>query len=193
MFRLPPLPVAPALLVVPPIGVATPEAYQLVDAARHGVGLRGAVALDLDALSGWGSIGRLAGNDFESALFGRHPELKRAFEALAATHPLLCRMSGSGSTLFARVSHRSGPGRRENGAGTETRRTALSGNARDPSRRTHARPEQIGWATPLTAPTTPPYFSAYWPLVQWQDSRLWICEWWFESTGANRIAKPIAD
>ncbi len=101
MFRLPPLPVAPALLVVPPIGVTTPEAYQLVDAARHGVGLRGAVALDLDALSGWGSIGRLAGNDFESALFGRHPELKRAFEALAATHPLLCRMSGSGSTLFA--------------------------------------------------------------------------------------------
>ena len=101
MFRLPPLPAAPALLVVPSIAVATPEAYQLVDAARRGVGSRGAVALDLDALSGWGSIGRLAGNDFESALFGRHPELKRAFEALAATHPLLCRMTGSGSTLFA--------------------------------------------------------------------------------------------
>jgi 4-diphosphocytidyl-2-C-methyl-D-erythritol kinase len=101
MFRLSPLPVAPALLMVPPIGVATPEAYALVDGARQGVGSRGAVALDADALSGWGTIARLAGNDFESALFGRHQELKRAFEALASTHPLLCRMTGSGSTLFA--------------------------------------------------------------------------------------------
>ena len=25
----------------------------------------------------------------------------------------------------------------------------------------------------------------HWPFVQWQDSRLWICEWWFESTRAN--------
>src|SRR3989449_8487462 len=24
-----------------------------------------------------------------------------------------------------------------------------------------------------------------WPLVQWQDTGLWIREWWFESTGAN--------
>ena len=33
---------------------------------------------------------------------------------------------------------------------------------------------------------TPSYFSWYWPFVQWQDSRLWICEWWFESTRANQ-------
>jgi 4-diphosphocytidyl-2-C-methyl-D-erythritol kinase len=101
MLRLPPLPAAPALLVVPPISIATPEAYAQVDQARHGAGSRGAVALDLEALSTWGNIGRLAGNDFESALFGRHPELRRAFEALASTQPLLCRMTGSGSTLFA--------------------------------------------------------------------------------------------
>lgn len=101
MLRLPPLPSVPGLLLVPPIGVSTPEAYRQVDSARHGVSRRGAVALDLDALSSWGSIGRLAGNDFEFALFGRHPELKRGFEALANTHPLLCRMTGSGSALFA--------------------------------------------------------------------------------------------
>jgi 4-diphosphocytidyl-2C-methyl-D-erythritol kinase len=59
------------------------------------------VALDPAVLSSWGQIGRLSGNDFESVLFGRHPELRRAFEALAATHPLVCRMSGSGSALFA--------------------------------------------------------------------------------------------
>ncbi|MBK7349003.1 MAG: 4-(cytidine 5'-diphospho)-2-C-methyl-D-erythritol kinase [Gemmatimonadetes bacterium] len=101
LLRLPPLPSAPALLLQPPVGVSTPDAYRQVDAARQGAGARGAVALDLEALQGWGSIGRLAGNDFEFALFGRVPELRQAFEALAGTHPLLCRMSGSGSTLFA--------------------------------------------------------------------------------------------
>ena len=73
----------------------------MVDAARQGIGSRGAVALDLEALASWGSIGRLAGNDFEFALFGKHPALRQGFEALAGTHPVLCRMSGSGSTLFA--------------------------------------------------------------------------------------------
>ena len=101
MVRLPPLAPAPALLLIPPVSVSTPDAYRQVDAAWQSAGKRGAVALDLAALSGWGSIGRLAGNDFEFALFGRLPELRAGFEALARTHPLLCRMTGSGSTLFA--------------------------------------------------------------------------------------------
>lgn len=101
MLRLPALPPAPALLVIPPVGVSTPDAYTAVDLSRQAAGKRGAVALELSTLSGWGDIARLAGNDFEFALFGRHPELKRAFEALANTHPILCRMTGSGSALFA--------------------------------------------------------------------------------------------
>ncbi len=101
LLRLAPLPAAPALLVVPPLGVRTPEAYRMVDVARQGIGRRGAVAMELDGLASWGSVARLGGNDFEFALFGRHPELKQAFEAIATTHPLLCRMSGSGSTIFA--------------------------------------------------------------------------------------------
>lgn len=101
LLRLPPLPAAPGLLLIPPIGISTPEAYRQVDSTRHGNAKRGAVALDLDALSSWGSVARLAGNDFEFALFGKHPELKKGFEALANTHPLLCRMTGSGSALFA--------------------------------------------------------------------------------------------
>lgn len=101
MLRLPPLPAAPGLLLIPPIGISTPEAYRQVDSTRHGNAKRGAVALDLDALSTWGSLARLAGNDFEFALFGPHPELKKGFEALANTHPLLCRMTGSGSALFS--------------------------------------------------------------------------------------------
>jgi 4-diphosphocytidyl-2-C-methyl-D-erythritol kinase len=101
LLALPPLPAAPVLLVTPPTGVGTAEAYGWVDAARQSSGRRGAVALDLDALSRWGDVGRMAGNDFESAVFARVPEIRAAFEALVRTRPLVCRMSGSGSTLFA--------------------------------------------------------------------------------------------
>lgn len=101
MLRLPPLPVAPALLLTPAIQIPTRDAYGWVDEARKSAGQRGSVALDLDALSGWGDIARMAGNDFESAIFGRYAEVRSAFEALVGTRPLLCRMSGSGATLFA--------------------------------------------------------------------------------------------
>jgi 4-diphosphocytidyl-2-C-methyl-D-erythritol kinase len=101
MLRLPPLPSAPALLLTPRIPISTVEAYGWVDSARRPSDRRGAVALDLEALSRWGDIGRMAGNDFESPVFGHHGEIRAAFEALVATRPLVCRMSGSGSTLFA--------------------------------------------------------------------------------------------
>ena len=101
MLRLPPLPSAPALLLTPRIPISTADAYGWVDSARRTSDRRGAVALDLDVLSRWGDIGRMAGNDFESPVFGRHAETRAAFEALVATRPLVCRMSGSGSTLFA--------------------------------------------------------------------------------------------
>lgn len=101
LLRLPPLPPAPALLLIPPVEVSTAEAYGWLDEARAGAGRRGAVALELPALATWGDVARMAGNDFESPVFGRHPVIRAAFEALAGTNPLLCRMSGSGSALFA--------------------------------------------------------------------------------------------
>jgi 4-diphosphocytidyl-2-C-methyl-D-erythritol kinase len=101
MIRLPPLPASPALLVTPRVPIATGDAYSWVDAARDTSSRRGAVALDLDALTRWGDIGRMAGNDFESPVFSRHAEIRAAFEALVTTRPLVCRMSGSGSTIFA--------------------------------------------------------------------------------------------
>ena len=101
MIRLPPLPPSPALLVIPPVPIPTSEAYAWVDAAGATSARRGALALDLDAVSRWGDIGRMAGNDFESPVFSRHGNIRAAFEALVSTRPLVCRMSGSGSTLFA--------------------------------------------------------------------------------------------
>lgn len=101
LYRLPALPSAPGLLLIPPVGVSTADAYKWVDGARADAGRRGALALDLEAVQSWGSIARMAGNDFEGAVFGREPSIREGFEKLVATQPLLCRLSGSGSALFA--------------------------------------------------------------------------------------------
>ena len=101
LLRLPALPPSPALLLTPATPIRTAEAYGWVDAARQASGRRGGIALDTDVLSRWGDVGRMAGNDFESPVFGRFPAIRAAFEALVSTRPLVCRMSGSGSTLFA--------------------------------------------------------------------------------------------
>ena len=101
LLALPTLPAAPMLLVSPPVAVATAQAYQWVDAHRAGSGRRRAVVLDREGLGSWSSIARMAGNDFETPVFGKHPVVRAAFEALVGTSPLLCRMTGSGATLFA--------------------------------------------------------------------------------------------
>jgi 4-diphosphocytidyl-2-C-methyl-D-erythritol kinase len=101
MLRLPALPSVPALLLAPPIQVSTADAFGWIDSSRQGPSGRGAVSLDLEALSRWSDIARMAGNDFESETFSRHPAVRTAFEAMVATRPIVCRMSGSGSTLFA--------------------------------------------------------------------------------------------
>jgi len=100
-FRLPPLPAAPALVAVPHVGVATPDAYRWWDAMHPEPGPRGPVLLDAEAFAGWGSVGRLGGNDFELPVFGKHPELRALFERLAATRPLWVRLCGSGSAVAA--------------------------------------------------------------------------------------------
>lgn len=105
MFSLPRLPPAPILLLKPEIAVSTADAYQWIDAARAASPLaeshRGALLLDPTVLGAWSDVARMAGNDFESVVFARRPQVRDAFEALARTGPIMCRMSGSGSTVFA--------------------------------------------------------------------------------------------
>ena len=101
LFRLPPLPEAAALVAVPPIAVATPEAYKWWDDMHPEPAPRGPVAFDADALASWGSIGRLGGNDFELPVFGKHPRLRALYERLAATKPYWVRLCGSGSAVAA--------------------------------------------------------------------------------------------
>ncbi len=101
LFRLAPLPPAPALVAVPPAGVATPDAYRWWDEMHAAPAARGPVVLDADALASWGGVGRLGGNDFEVPVFGRQPELRALFERLAGTRPLWVRLCGSGSAVAA--------------------------------------------------------------------------------------------
>jgi 4-diphosphocytidyl-2-C-methyl-D-erythritol kinase len=101
MLILPSLPEAHLLLVHPPVGITTAEAYRWLDESRTQGVRRGAVLLDSNTLSSWSNVARMAGNDFESVVFGHRPEVRAAFEALVKTGPLICRMTGSGSTLFA--------------------------------------------------------------------------------------------
>jgi len=81
--------------------VATPDAYAWWDAQNRSPASRGPVSLDADALSTWGSIGRLGGNDFETVVFGKHPELRALYERIAGTGPVWVRLCGSGSAVAA--------------------------------------------------------------------------------------------
>jgi len=101
LLRLPAATPMPGLLAIPPISVATPDAYKWWDQQNPSPNARGPLALDPDAFTTWGSIGRLGGNDFEQPVFARHPELRTLYEQMAGTGPIWVRMSGSGSAIAA--------------------------------------------------------------------------------------------
>jgi 4-diphosphocytidyl-2-C-methyl-D-erythritol kinase len=101
LFRVPAPPAAPALVAVPPFGVATPDAYRWWDDANPAPVARGPMALDAEAFATWSSIGRLGGNDFESPVFAKHPDLRALYERLAGTGPVWVRLCGSGSAVAA--------------------------------------------------------------------------------------------
>jgi len=101
LLRLDPLPAAPALIAVPSVAIATPDAYRWWDELYPEPAARGPVVLDAPAFATWGSVGRLGGNDFESPVFGKHPPLRALYEKLAQTHPKWVRLCGSGSAVAA--------------------------------------------------------------------------------------------
>src|SRR2546427_3679200 len=83
------------------MAIATPDAYRWWDELYPEPAARGPVVLDAGAFTGWGSVGRLGGNDFEIPVFGKHPPLRALYERLAGTHPYWVRLCGSGSAVAA--------------------------------------------------------------------------------------------
>lgn len=87
------------VLVCPPFGLATAEVYRRVEvpiSPVDGLAIQAALANgDLE------EIGRRLHNRLQAPAKRLRPELKGWMERLAATQPLGCLMSGSGSTMFA--------------------------------------------------------------------------------------------
>lgn len=116
-------PSRPGLLLVPPVRVATPEAYRWLDEARAergsaeasvrpgepgGAGREGDVAPaettvllpPAREIGRWEHLDRLAANDFEPVVFDRHPELAEARDELRRAGADLALLAGSGSSVF---------------------------------------------------------------------------------------------
>lgn len=84
------------LLALPPLHIATAEAYQDLKVADRVA----PTTLALDELGRRDTLAKLAMNDFEAGVFERHPELGALRGAIQEAGALTARLSGSGSGLF---------------------------------------------------------------------------------------------
>lgn len=101
LYALPGLPQAPALVVVPPFGISTAEAYAaLADRRAAAHSTPQPVVLSPDSVGGWTGIAEISGNDFEAPTFERYPGLREARNALLDAGAIVAHLSGSGSALF---------------------------------------------------------------------------------------------
>jgi len=101
-----------AVVVTPGISVSTPEAFRALkrgpldaltftELSNRIKNLRGMMsALGVSLVSGSPDWREFSENDFETAVFERHPQLGEIRERLAQAGAMPARMSGSGSTLF---------------------------------------------------------------------------------------------
>src|SRR5690606_27635462 len=121
ILPLEPLEERPIMLWMYPFGVSTAEAFGWLASDRHteggdcdalqrsGAGQRStawggtrAQAFSPDSFRDWSSITAIPVNDLEPTVLARHPELAEGLAALSSTGaPVLARMTGTGSTLFA--------------------------------------------------------------------------------------------
>ena len=100
LLPLPPPPPRDVVLLVPPFGVSTADAYGwLRTDATLQPGLD-ATMLDPAALTDWGGLAAVATNDFEPVVARRHPEVASLLETLRAASCAPAMMSGSGSVVF---------------------------------------------------------------------------------------------
>ncbi len=106
LYALPDIAQDHVLLISPGVHVSTPAAYQALglsltspDVSRKLNGFQLFVRT-LGDLRSAGAASTLSANDFESAVFSQHPQLKKMWSRLRK-HAAGARMTGSGSALFA--------------------------------------------------------------------------------------------
>jgi 4-diphosphocytidyl-2-C-methyl-D-erythritol kinase len=96
LYPLPSLKSQPGVLVAPDIHVSTPEAYGALSASLSSH----AAKLEAFQSGAWSTVGFVPENDFEAAVFPRHPALRRLKRRLAALGAQPALMTGSGSAIF---------------------------------------------------------------------------------------------
>lgn len=109
MLELPALPVRDVVLAFLGFGVSTAEAFGwLASARRESTLLPRSRLLAPADLSSWDAVARLAANDLEPVVAARHPAIANTLAffrdsgvSLGSRAPILVRMTGSGSTVFA--------------------------------------------------------------------------------------------
>lgn len=98
---LPALPEASVVVVLPPVHVATGQAYEALSRWRAGGGERPCFAHVGGAPATWDEVAAEAANDFEAVVPRLFPEVHRALEALRSAGGTLALLSGSGGACFA--------------------------------------------------------------------------------------------
>ncbi|MDP8990653.1 MAG: 4-(cytidine 5'-diphospho)-2-C-methyl-D-erythritol kinase [Acidobacteriota bacterium] len=106
LYALPDIAQDPVLLISPGIHVSTPAAYQALGLGLTSPGASRKMSSfqlfvrTLGDLRSARAASTLSANDFESAVFSQHPQLKKMWSRLRK-HAAGARMTGSGSALFA--------------------------------------------------------------------------------------------
>jgi 4-diphosphocytidyl-2-C-methyl-D-erythritol kinase len=99
LYPLPDAVPQPGLIVTPDIHVFTPEAYAALNRTAEAPDTPNATAALAEALpDNWHSHAR---NDFEPAVFARHPEIRSIRDRLRRAGASLAMMTGSGASVFA--------------------------------------------------------------------------------------------
>lgn len=106
LYPLPEMPAETAILVAPAIHVSTPEAYRALnrgltsDVEQNMIDSFQCQAWCANTGTSKGGPTGVLGNDFEGAVFDRHPELRSLKRKLLRLGARAAMMTGSGSALF---------------------------------------------------------------------------------------------
>jgi 4-diphosphocytidyl-2-C-methyl-D-erythritol kinase len=97
---LPDVPALAVLVVMPPFGVPTADAYRWVDDAAAGGAPTPRIGTWPTETAQWPQWAGRCRNDFEPVIAFRHPEVGEAIARLRAAGAALAALSGSGAALF---------------------------------------------------------------------------------------------
>ncbi|MBC7791777.1 MAG: 4-(cytidine 5'-diphospho)-2-C-methyl-D-erythritol kinase [Anaerolineae bacterium] len=100
MLALPPLPPRDVVLLTPPFGISTADAYSWIAAERGDSYRPLAGEFTLGMFRDWNSVLTIARNDFEPVVIRKHPRIRTLVSALHSVGASIAMLSGSGSTVF---------------------------------------------------------------------------------------------